>query len=800
MLKKTKPTISKKVFLGAVGSVMLYIPIQQSFAQLEEIVVTSRRYEERITDAPLAVAVMDADYLKNNRVDSVSDILELTPGADWGQFAKAQPRLSLRGITGGSFGNASLEHAVSVVNDGIPMTKAFMMTLPTYDLQRVEVLRGPQGTTFGRNATLGMLHFVSARPNQETSGGVEFSAGELNLFGVNGHYNTALSDTLSGRIAFNYQDTDGSLEDEATGDTLEFAENTSVRASLFYEPSDTFNAYFKIEKIEDEEFPTVRRGVDLGATFLTPRFGSVVSSTDPWVASVSPAPEGNPWIVERDIFIASGELSWDIGNGISVTSITGYQDGEHFSNSDAFGTPFDIRDQLVTNDATVLSQEIRIDNHGSGNKFRWLAGVSYVADEEDRFERNVGFPARGNCEAINPDNCPTFVLDQIARNETDAYGIFGELTYDFTDQLTLAVGGRYSNDTRDYDYAIWGFGSVAGLGGVGLGAANPLQDCSAITASGATPGQCGTADNPVGFAGDIEETFTDFSPKVSLSYALNDNNNIYALYSEGFKAGGFQQDARALNNLEFVVGSEDATNYELGWKGSYENLVFALTLFKQEQTDVQVTALVALEAGNASLLVNADGIENTGFELETTWAATENLTIGGSLALYDPKFINGSRIAATFDPVTGDFSGGEDVSGAIPQNSVDEALTIYANYGWELANGSRFDIRADLRHRGEVVGLDGERNRTGQNLNGDGLAFERPELNKIGLNIGWTSADENLNISLWGRNLDDDPDYTNYGPPFGFLYSRAADGTVARGAGFTGRRQVGATVRYNFGG
>ena len=109
---KSKPSLGRKVLLSTVGTAMLYLPIQQSFAQLEEIVVTSRRYEESITDAPLAVAVMDTDYLAVNQIDSVQDILDLTPGATWGQFAAAQPALTLRGVPGANFGNASLESAV----------------------------------------------------------------------------------------------------------------------------------------------------------------------------------------------------------------------------------------------------------------------------------------------------------------------------------------------------------------------------------------------------------------------------------------------------------------------------------------------------------------------------------------------------------------------------------------------------------------------------------------------------------------------------------------------------------------
>jgi len=498
---QSRPSFSRKFILSSVAAVLVYLPVQESLAQLEEIVVTSRRYEERITDAPLAVAVMSAEFLRDNQVQTVQDVLELTPGADWDQFAKAQPGLTLRGIRGGAFGNASIEHAVSVVSDGVPVTKAFMMTLPVYDQERIEVLRGPQGTTFGRNATLGLMHFISARPSQEYSAHAEASAGEREWFGVNGHINGGLSDTVSGRFAFNYLDQPGPMDDAATGDPLDYSKNTAFRASLMIEPSDTFSAYLKAEYMEDEEFPTIRRHNEPGEVWLTPAYGSYVQPANIWDVDLSPDPPGAPWIVERDMINLTAELTWDFGNDFTLTSITGYIDGDHYSNSDAFGTPFDIRDQLVWNDANIFSQEFRIDNQGSDERLRWLAGVSYLTDEEHRIEKNEAEPLRGNCNLVDPTGCPrNSTLFTDGTNTTDAFGIFGEITYDITDALTLAVGGRYSDDSRDLVFSTYGYGAAGGLGGIGLDNPDPTMDCNAITLAGTTPGQCGTEQNPVDFS------------------------------------------------------------------------------------------------------------------------------------------------------------------------------------------------------------------------------------------------------------------------------------------------------------
>ena len=809
----SKPTFGRKVLLSTVGTAMLYLPIQQSFAQLEEIVVTSRRYEESITDAPLAVAVMNADYLSVNQVDSIQDILDLTPGATWGQFAAAQPALTLRGVPGANFGNASLESAVQVVYDGVPATKAFMMTLPVFDLERVEIMRGPQGTTFGRNATLGLMHFVSARPSQETSGSISGEVGSLNLFGVGGHYNTALSDTLSGRIAFNYQDQDGSTNDFNTGEALEGGDNTSIRASLLYQPSDTFSAYVKAEVLKSDELPVVRRGSESVAPWLNVGgFGGYTDGPDIWTAQQD---NSRDWSVERDITLLTAELTWAVGD-TSITWLSGYQDGEHHSIQDAFGTPFAIRDQLVDNEAEILSTELRIDNFASGNRLRWLAGVSYLEDTEYRLEENIGFPERGNCggQFRKPGGCPEWHLFQEGDNDTTSLGIFGEIQFDLTEQLSVSVGGRYTDDSRSIKYQSYGWGDVSGIATLGLG--NGARDCNANTVldplgrqgqspSPATSRICGSPTNTMGYTATGDQDKDNFSGKVTLNYALNDNNNIYALYSEGFKAGGFQQDARHIAAFNIFIDPETVTNYEIGWKGSYDRAIFAVTAFQMEQRDTQVGNNIPVGSGNANLLVNAGGIDNTGLEFEGTFAITDNFTVGGSAALYDAEFIEGSTQGGVFNPVTGE-STGESIAGFQPNNSPDKTAAVWASYVWDMASGASVRLRGDWRHRASTFSQNGARNRAGLNIAGDGLMYERPELNKFGLDVTWTSSDENLSVSLWGRNLDNKADFINAGPGIGFIFNNGAGSTAGLGpvrsrpVGVAGRRQIGATVKYNFGG
>jgi iron complex outermembrane receptor protein len=806
--------------LGSAGVTGVAVAQQGAGPTLEEVVVTARRIEESISDAPLAVAVMDADFLQDQGISNMQDVLELTPGADWNMFTKAQPAFTMRGINAGAFGNSSLETAVNLVSDGVPFTKVFMFVGDTFDLQRVEVMRGPQGSTFGRNATIGVVHMVSARPEDEFGAGVNVEAGDLGLGGTNGYITGPLGDTTSGRISWNVRDWDGIMEDRETGESMEFSEQRSLRAQLMFEPSDSFSAWLKFEYQDLNEGATVRTG-DLSPSenWLDTRLGAgylpgseYFANPDPWLSKQNCPLAG--CLVDRQMMFLTAELIWDLGDGVSLTSLSGYQDGEHEAWQDVFGAPVALQDQNVFNDATVFSTELRIDNSASGNAFRWLAGIYLLEDEEFRREENIGNPERP--DELGFYNCSSKLfgcagpshLVNIGDASTSGYGIFGELSFDLSDQWNLTLGGRYSNDSRDYDYAVEGYGNTAGLAGVGVG--EPTTDCfnnlvDVVSTDPRAAGQtCGTEAAPMGFNQFLSRDFDDFTSKVSLSYAINDNNNLYALYSEGFKAGGFQHDARSRPQLlSGLVESETSTNYEIGWKGSYDSVRFAATFFSIEQENAQLNNLINVGTGFTTHVANADGVETTGIEFEATWQATERLQIGGNIASYDAEMVNATQ-AAALDITTGLLIG-EDISGLQPNLVPEGTYTIYADYEISLSNGSTIGLRADLRHRDEAWLRAGGNDRVTMTQDGTRPLFQRPALDKIGAMISWTSASGSTTVELWGRNLDDDYDWINSGPGSPFNYAggvlqtgeTGAPGTV-RPRGYSGRQQVGITGRFLF--
>ena len=795
--------------LGSAGVTGVAVAQTGASRVLEEIVVTSRRYEESIQDAPLAVAVMSEDYLRAQKVVTTEDILELSPGGVWNKFAKAQPGANIRGHNSFAPGNSSLDASMPTVIDGIPIVKPYAQLPAIFDIERVEVMRGPQGTTFGRNAAIGLIHFISARPSQDFDAAVNVSIGDRDRTDVDFFINGALSDTVSGRVAFNYDDQDGVMEDLLTGAALDNNSNTSIRGSLLFEPNDNFTAYVKLEYGEDDDLPVIRRagqcvapiiqtagGVG-GGYALDDVFGpgtvDWTESCDIWktltTQGVAGARQPSPLGLDRTILNATAELVWNVGDDMTLTWLSGYIDAEHNSVQDAFGTVGPINTQTVRNDGDSFTQEVRLDNTASDSRARWVIGGFYLEDDETRFEENLfcpGCPSVVQVAKFRPESHAR----TISTTNGDSLGLFGEISFDLTDELTLAIGGRYSEDSKDYQFTFNGWGREFDVRTAGLNNPDTSRECASNIVVDPVTGMniCGSAANPMGFDATLSDDWDDFSAKLSLSYAINDTQNIYFLYSEAYKPGGFQHDSKNLSHLSARVDVEEVENYEIGWKGATSRARYAVTLFDMENFGAQINTLIPEGGGFTTGVKNAGGIASDGIELEGTFLLSDNFELGGSIASISSELVN-AVIGTSIDPLTGEVIG-TDISGFQPDHQSDLTYVIYGSYTIDLAGGSVINLRADVRHRDEVWRRLNDRTTLLQ----DGtLSALSPSYDRWGLRIGWTAADGRTNITLWGKNLGDEFDFVNLSPgtpnTIGSFSTRA----------YNGREDYGVDFSYNFG-
>ena len=756
---------------------------------LEEIIVTSRRYEESLTDAPVAVGVMSQDFIQQNRIDKQDDIFNYTPGATWESFSKMQPVASMRGVIAPTPGNASSESSIQTVVDNVIITKDFMKSPPLFDLQRVEVLRGPQGTAFGRNASVGLIHFVNNRPTQESSSSVQATVGTQDRYEARGHFNRALSDTAAVRISFNHIQEDGESESISTGEGLNGEQNTALRAQLLLEPSDSFSALFKLEYSEDRDEAPVRHGYQQpnGSDCSIPYVNSPPyqqtyfdDCSDVFKLEISPRtqpgfPDPVNFDTDRDILTASAELVWSLDNDLTVTSITGFMDGETDSLMDLVGTPNDVSWQLVQNEGDMFSTELRLDNIASGDRFRWLAGVYLMTDEETRLEQNQ-FQQRN---ARGGPFVPT-TRETGGTNQTDSWSIFAEVSYDIGERSTITYGGRFVNDDKDYDTGARGWGVDRQL--VGLpGVSTPFEDGSPQLCDNVGPPEvCGSEANPAFFRNNVSDSWDDFISKLSWDYAINDNLNVYALYSEGFKSGTFQPDALNSAQASVVVQPETSTNFEIGLKGGSDRYQFSVTTFFLEVDDVQTINLVPAGGAFVGLISNVGSVETLGLEADGTWLVSDNFLLRGNFAILDAEMKDTLDPTGAIDPNTGDVF---DLSGERPAGAPEWTYNLIGEYTVPMGNRGDLVFRADYRGRSDVF------NQTSNRFTDPPLRL-RPQINEWGARITWISADENLSIALWGRNLREDYDIANFGPPSPCCSTFAA--------AFRGKRNFGLTATYDF--
>jgi len=687
---------------------------------------------------------LSKDFIADQKIESVEEILQLTPGATFLVFSKAQPEKSLRGFVAPSTGNASAEQSIVTVVDGFSLTKDAFKSPPVFDLERVEVLRGPQGTTFGRNASIGLIHLVTAKPTFDTEAGFNLTAGTDELYEVDGYISGAVSDSLAVRLAINYDEEDGKTSDTITGEGLDGESNFAFRASALWEPTDRFKALLKVEYSEDDDEADVRRAVDstiptidgprasdfafVGAFANHPNNGlTFFDSDDPFETQQSTDRE---FFFEREIWTATAELSYDITDDITITSITGYQDGEGEGLADVLGTPVNLVFQNVVNDGSIFSEEIRIDNLASSDRFRWLAGAYYLDDNESRFQQNQFYqPDLNNNGATLFPQIPSFITDE-AENDTESIALFGELYYDLTDQIEVVVGGRWSRDEKDAVISATGSGFIPFLGG--------LQPCPR-------------------------------SAPVGPSYKINDEHTVYALFSQGFKSGGFQNSARTADAAATPFGEETVDNYEIGWKGEVNNqLRFALTGFFQEADGIQTVTLETVGDGFASVTSNLGSVESFGVEGDLTYQVTDNFRVGGSFAAIDAE-LQDTEIVLARD-ANGVPTNVVDLSGERPEVAPRWTGTAYAQYEHELANGNILSVRGDFTGRDSI--FDGNENR-------DTTVRVRPTTTNFGARIGYEFGDENqYKVLLWGKNLNED--------------------TLQLPVGFALKREMGVTLSANF--
>ena len=593
-----------RIALGAVGAMTCAAAFGQqsttSGTQLEEITVTSQRTQESLQDVPISVTALGEDDLDRRQITNTLDLISQVPnlvGSNNVGLGSATT-FFLRGV-GQDESISTSDPAVGTYIDGVYIARQINNNSYLYDIERIEVLRGPQGTLYGRNTSGGAVRVMTKRPEEELKAYVDLGYGDYDSYDIKAMLNTPVTDTLAFRVnGFALGQDQGYIKDLTTGEEYWKPEGYGVRAQLRYRPSDSTDITLSVDYANEEGTEVI------GSDFNR--------NTDKDLFTVVSGEEGQ--FAETDQLGVALNMEFAIGD-MTLESITGWRDLNQTYLLDLSDDA--VPQYVLPHDSNhkQLSQEFTLS--ATSGKLDWLAGIFYMAEENSSTVGDELF-LFGGIVAAN--------FRKTLDNDTDSLAFFAQGTYNFTDQFSLTLGGRWTEEDKEVDVVQYFVAPGPETGNPGdfpgtPGTLIPLWNTSNVEANG-TPS---------------DVTFSEFTPKVALEYRQSDDLLWYLSYTEGFKSGGWN--ARVTDPRDFTLfNPETVASYEAGLKSEFvDNRLRAnLTLFRADYDDFIITALN--EQGRF-VTINAAETRIQGLEAELLFRATANLDLFGNVGTMDGEYL-----------------------------------------------------------------------------------------------------------------------------------------------------------------
>jgi len=707
-------------------------PVVAQQSALEEVVVTATRRQERLQDIASSATVFSGEDLQALRVLQPLDLAEQTPGllAKYGPNGLATVGFYIRGVGINDF-TGTVDPSVGIYVDEVFQPTPDMLNFAVHDIARVEVLRGPQGTLYGRNSTGGAINFITARPTEEFEGFARAGYGSYDTFTAAGALSGPLSDTLRGRLsvsAINASSSDGYAYNRFTDNELGKIDSLAARGQIEWLPSEDFSLRLTYNYGDSQSelpllqhvgtrdpgnaanicAPVIAGRVDEGACvdFL----GYSDDDGDIYTGDANVDPELD--LRSDDVTLT---MNWNVGSA-TLTSISGYADFSKRQSQDIDASPNVVADNFTFNDVENFSQEIRLTSDDSF-KWPWIVGANYGKTDIDWFQ-TIDLTAL----AIPTSNG--------AVQSTEAWALFGQLTIPLSDTFDFIGGLRFTNETRDWTGATF-VGTFANLNEALASGAPRLSQLPL------PPGDPG-AGGPLDFPTSIDEEKVDFS--AVLRYRPSDNAMYYLSVSEAFRSGGYSSAVIFSQEALEPYDSETLRSYEVGMKLSLaENRVrFNASAFFYDFEDFQATFVRATEA--SARLQNAGDVEIIGLEASLDWIPVDNLTISGGLSLMDSEIVKTDVVLPPLD-------GGPETT--IEGNEIPNAPSFSFNglirYQWPVSGTLAAAIQTDFNYVDEHFLEPNNR----EYLSEDGYFIANARLSLL-------SQDERWSVSAWVKNLGDE--------------------------------------------
>lgn len=709
----------RRLTAASITAISCFLAMPSVLAQdvlIEEIIVTAQKREENIQEVPISITSLSGDRL-NARFAGGADILALASAAPGlhveSSNGRVAPRLYMRGLGNADFTQAASQ-PVSIVMDEVPMEKVALKAFPLFDMADIEVIRGPQGTLFGRNTTAGIIKVDTRRPTEESEGYIKGAVGNLGTLNFEGAVGgTLIENRLMARVSVLAQNRSDWISNGFTGEK-DFTGGHSIyagRLQLLWTPTDNFSALLlhQMQNADGSSSAFRANVLDQGSNELNSNYDR---DTVYWDGGA-----GNP--AEMKSTGTNLQLDWDFGEH-SLTSITSYQDVyDRFARSDIdggfgcvftctgpagppsnpfspFNSPFvvnvDTGSEILL---TQFTQEFRLASNLDG-RFNYQIGAFYFKDE---FEGDSKAQSAG---------ATSFTTGSTSSIDNKTWAVFGQGSYDVNDRLTITAGVRYTDDEKD---------------ALNVDFVAPIIPTVPIN---------------------LEDD--NLSWDLALSYGVGDNAQIYGRAASGFRAPTIQD--RIEDDVEVTTAdSETIQSYEIGYKASYDRFRFNIAAFYYVIDDMQLVAVGG--QSNSTSLLNADEGVGSGIEFEFDYAISEDLIVSAGAGWNDTEIndstlsIPGGALVTLLDPL--DQNGFALIDGNPFQHAPEWTANIELDYNRQLSGSRELYFFLDWKFKGET-----------QDFLYESIEWTTDTQHEGGLRFGYRNVDRNYEIGLFARNITDE--------------------------------------------
>ena len=725
----------------------------QEVIELEKFVVTSQKRTQEIKDVPIAVTAYNGEFLNRLGVGSFKDLAPYVPGLFIQEQSPNNPGINVRGVTTDS-GDPRQETRVSIFQDGVSISRSRGSVAELFDLERVEVLKGPQGTLFGRGAQIGALSLIQNKARNENSGQLTAGFGNNGKIEAAGTYNAVLApNTLFGRVAFSYVDREGSIENVADGSDLNGKNTLGIRTSLRWQPTPATTADFILNYQRDQP---------PGTAFKSGTYAPRGGDTRPF--NTAELNRGSELGIDRTVVGLTAIVTHDLNDAFTLTSISGYRDFDSFEAFDADGTRLAILEFAEDYQGEQLSQELRI-SYDTGGRFTGFAGLSYFDEEGSARvpfctdERQLAaFLLRNNgVPVFNADGTPFTglttnpltggTLRPYNREEytqygaTVAYDLFADGTYNLTDRLELSAGLRATFEDVTSGYQV----------------------VNALTPAGFPTGAANFPNTLFAPTNGLIQANRDYQAWVArlvTRYKITDNVSAFASAARGRRPDTLLISFVGGRYIPVELNEEIVWSYELGIKGSVLNNRFnwSASIYRYDYQNFQSSAVnpnpppltVTVDAGNAT---------GEGFEFAFQSVLSRQFTAFASFGYTD----------ATFDDVN-DAGQRQQLAGNTFRLTSRQTSALGFTYTAALAEAGQFQLTPSYQYKSKHYFDDNNAN-AGGILSQDGYGL-------LSFRATYAPAGNRWEITAYVDNLLDEEyiiDAGNTGGAFGIPTFIAGD-------------------------